>query len=102
MNSITSGPKKDDLVLIDCIYYSFYIKKSELKKYKINNNNNINLVIDIECINGLNSNDSSKNLNIFNFSNILDKLKILEILIMSKNKSTQYLYTMCDFLNKYR
>jgi hypothetical protein len=28
---------KEELVYIDCFYYGFYIKKSELKKYNFNN-----------------------------------------------------------------
>ena len=56
-NTGTNVPKNDEQILINCFYYSFYIKRSELEKYKIkkhikpcnyNNTNNLNFIINID------------------------------------------------------
>ena len=98
-----SGPEKDHLVLINCYYYSFYMKKSELDKYHIpkdikpqnsiekpiQNTNNLNCIIYISEEND-NKNNNQNN-DIFNFSNILDKYKLLENLILTKTNNVLYL-----------
>lgn len=97
-NTGTNVPKNDEQILINCFYYSFYIKRSELEKYKIkpcnynNNTNNLNFIINIdETIETNETNETNKNY-FFNFSNVLDKYKVLEKLILTKTSSILYIF----------
>ena len=94
MNSVSNCSPDDELVLVNCFYYSFYIKKNELKKYKVPDDFNKNkyVTININDIegpygpygpNGPNG-PNGQVYNILNFSNILDKYKLLENLIYDK------------------
>lgn len=62
----------DEYVYIDCFYYGFYIKKSELKKYSINSKN------------------SKKKLNncsdVFNYSKLSEQLNYLKNKIIYRLK----------------
>lgn len=89
---------QDYLVLIDCYYYSFYIKKSELDKYSIPQSTQKSIprstlpehfTIDINEPSSKINNEVN---NLFNFSNVLNKYKALEKLILTKTISTLYLF----------
>jgi len=72
--STTISKTKDDLILINCFYYSFYIKRSELlDKYNLTEEDIAHSEEQSKKLN-INSN------NVDNFSNILAcyKTKILE------------------------
>ena len=95
-----NGPSgtQDHLVLIDCYYYSFYIKKSELDKYIIPRSIPRSIpqstlpehfTIDIKEPSTKINNEVN---NLFNFSNVLNKYKALEKLILTKTISTLYLF----------
>lgn len=93
-NSVKQTGPKDNLVLIDCYYYSFYIKKSELDKYSIPRSISLSTLpehftIDINEPSSKINNEVN---NLFNFSNVLNKYKALEKLILTKTISTLYLF----------
>lgn len=77
---------KEELVYIDCFYYSFYIKKSELNKYNIKSElliqNNQKIIKEhknptIKNYNSLSHNIDHK-LNINNSYNTLNSSRVLE------------------------
>ena len=81
---------KEELVYVNCFYYGFYIKKSELDKYNINSeqlvqdtekiikeHKKINTKPKIQISNSLLQNIYAK-LNITNSSNTLNSSRVLE------------------------
>ena len=58
---------KEDLVYVDCFYYGFYIKKSELSKYNIKSEQLVQETKNIYA-----------KLNITNSSNTLNLSRVLE------------------------
>lgn len=81
---------KEELVYVDCFYYGFYIKKSELSKYNIKSeqliqdsqkiikeNKKINIKPKIKISDNLLQNIYKK-LNINNCSNTLNSSRVLE------------------------
>ena len=105
---------KEELVYVNCFYYSFYIKKSELSKYNIKSEQlfqdtqkiikdhkkvntkpkiqisdsllqNIYAKLNINSSNTLNSSRVSEQLNSCNFTIIYDILTLKSIIKMCKN-----------------
>ena len=81
---------KEELVYVDCFYYGFYIKKSELSKYNINSeqlvqdtkkiikeHKKVNTKRKIQISDSLLQNIYAK-LNITNSSNTLNSSRVLE------------------------
>ena len=81
---------KEDIVYVDCFYYGFYIKKSELSKYNIKSeqlvqytqktikeHKKVNTKPNIEICDNLLQNINKK-LNINNYSNTLNSSRVLE------------------------
>jgi hypothetical protein len=97
---------KEELVYIDCFYYGFYIKKSELNKYNINSeqlvqdtkkiikeHKKVNTKPKIQISDSLLQNIYAK-LNITNSSNTLNSSRVLEKL---NSCNFNYVYDLLTF-----
>lgn len=75
---------KEEMIYINCFFYSFLIKKSELKKFNIEQKQ---LEENTQSINKNNNNDKNNNKNYFNILNnekILKQLKSCNFEIIYK------------------